>query len=397
MRALVAFERQGQLAPIEYTREQVELIKRTICRGASDDELTLFLHVCKRTGLDPLVRQIYAIKRRESVDGQWQDRMTFQTSIDGYALVADRTGRYAPGREPTFVYDERNALISATAYIKKQTDDGTWHEVARTAHYSEYVALKRDGNPTKMWAEKPHIMLAKCAEALALRRAFPAELSGVYTAEEMDRSNRAGEEDEQPLRPAKQVTAQPAPAPPPEQQTPTEPPLSEDDQRHLADLIRAAAQAAGANVGQLATEMLAALGCKRMGQLRVSQYALAQQWLSVWKAKATVSAPPAPVQAVAEHTQGDAYEGPLPPDPYVQLLQGLHRDICARDKTWLAAIRWQGLTPPAGWAEPTGRELTPAEAAAIAAFLPREAAEKIARHLKPKGKKAPAQQPAPAA
>ena len=172
----------------DFGREKVELLKRTVCKDASDSELELFVHVCKRTGLDPFARQIHAVKR-------WQDGrevMTIQTGIDGYRLIADRTGKYSPGREPSFGYDAEGRLISATAYVKKQTADGTWHEVSATAHYDEYVGLKKDGSANMMWRTKPHIMLSKCAEALTLRRAFPAELSGVYTKEEMDQADNDG-------------------------------------------------------------------------------------------------------------------------------------------------------------------------------------------------------------
>ncbi len=166
-----------------------ELIKRTMCKGATDDELELFLHVCKKTGLDPLVRQIYAVTRYTK-DG---NQMTIQTGIDGYRLIADRSGRYAPGREPEWKYDEKGRLISATATVRKMTEDGTWHEVAATAFYSEYVQTYKDGNPTSFWCKMGHTMLAKCAEALALRKAFPAELSGVYTAEEMSQADQLEE------------------------------------------------------------------------------------------------------------------------------------------------------------------------------------------------------------
>jgi phage recombination protein Bet len=169
----------------EYGREKLELLKKTVCKGATDAELELFVHVCKRTGLDPFARQIHAVKRFQD-GGQV---MTIQTGIDGYRLIADRTGKYAPGREPSFNYDKDGFLQSATSYVKKQTADGTWHEVCATAHFSEYVGLKRDGNPNTMWANKPHIMLSKCSESLALRRAFPAELSGVYTKEEMEQAD----------------------------------------------------------------------------------------------------------------------------------------------------------------------------------------------------------------
>ena len=164
-----------------YDVQKVELVKNTIAKGASDDELLLFLGLCQRTGLDPFMKQIYLIER-------WADgkrTMVPQTGIDGFRLLADRTDRYTPGREPTFTYDESGNLIAATAYVKKWVR-GDWHEVAATAHYSEYVQTKKDGTPNKFWKEKPHVMLAKCAEAIALRRAFPAELNGIYAPEEMD-------------------------------------------------------------------------------------------------------------------------------------------------------------------------------------------------------------------
>lgn len=167
-----------------YERDQIQLVKDTIARGASDDELILFLHLARRSGLDPFARQIYLIERRANVGGQWVTTRQPQTAIDGLRLIADRTERYAPGHEPTFEYDADGRLIKATAYIKKFVR-GEWHEVAASAHYEEYVGRTGKGEVTRMWAEKPHIMLAKCAEALALRRAFPAEMSGLYTGDEM--------------------------------------------------------------------------------------------------------------------------------------------------------------------------------------------------------------------
>jgi len=163
---------------------RLDLIRNVAAAGCSDEELAQLLILSHRTGLDPLARQIYMIKRNVKRGDRWVEVATPQTGIDGYRLVADRTERYAPGREPSYQHDAEGRLVSATAYVKKLAA-GTWHEVAATAFWDEYVQTRKDGKPTAMWEKMPRVMLAKCAEALALRRAFPAELSGLYTVEEM--------------------------------------------------------------------------------------------------------------------------------------------------------------------------------------------------------------------
>lgn len=174
-----------------FSPEQMDLIRRQIAPKATDDELKLFLYQAARTGLDPLSRQIYAIHRDEyDFDTRTKKpKMTIQTSIDGFRLIAERTERYAPGRENTFEYDEQGRVNKATAYVMKQTKDGRWHEVAASAYFLEYAQYKADKTLTRMWQEKPHIMLSKCAEALALRKAFPAEMSGLYTSDEMGKAD----------------------------------------------------------------------------------------------------------------------------------------------------------------------------------------------------------------
>jgi phage recombination protein Bet len=134
--------------------ENRKLLKETICKGATESEFHVFIYACKRLGLDPFAKQIYMVKRGEGA-------MTIQTGVDGFRLIADRTGRYAPGKPSEFEYKD-GRLFAATSFIMKQTSDGTWHEVAHTAHFSEYAAYTKSGDLNTFWKRMPCVMLAKC-------------------------------------------------------------------------------------------------------------------------------------------------------------------------------------------------------------------------------------------
>jgi phage recombination protein Bet len=175
-----------------FNKDQIELITRTVAKGASPDELSMFLAVCKRTGLDPFARQIYCIQRQEydNETGGYIKKMTTQISIDGERLIAERSNKYAGQLGPYWCgkdgewkevwLEDGPPFAAKVGVVRSDFQQPLW----AVARYDAYASKKRDGSPTMMWATKADIMLAKCAESLALRKAFPQELSGLYTIEE---------------------------------------------------------------------------------------------------------------------------------------------------------------------------------------------------------------------
>jgi phage recombination protein Bet len=160
--------------------KQLAALKQLGLTNASNGDLAVFLHYAQRTGLDPFARQLYMIERG--------GRFTIQASIDGLRIVAQRSGEYAGQVGPywcgedgawTDIWLEKTPPLAAkVGVLRKGFVEPLWS----VAKFDGYNAN------SPIWKKMPDLMIAKCAEALALRKAFPNDLSGIYTAEEMEQA-----------------------------------------------------------------------------------------------------------------------------------------------------------------------------------------------------------------
>lgn len=162
-------------------------------RNVDPATLAVFMHVCRRTGLDPFLRQICLIKRREKIDGAWVDKWTVQVQIDGFRVVRDRV---AARLGVTVDYEDSIWYDRDGNERKVWLDDGppaacsltvlkNGHRFPAVVRYKALVQTKADGDPNAMWTRMDAEQLEKCAEAKALRRAFPNDLGDVYVADEL--------------------------------------------------------------------------------------------------------------------------------------------------------------------------------------------------------------------
>jgi phage recombination protein Bet len=181
---------------IKLTLEQKELMKRTILAEYPSDECELFFQTVERTQLDPFSRMIYPTKREDKSSGRV--KLVPLVSIDGFRLISARSGKYAGqvgpfwcGSDGKWLKDEAGLPMpwlskeppsAALVGILHKDFDQPLYSVAR---FQAYAARYKDGNLQPFWAKMSDLMIGKVAEALARRTAFPNELAGLYTPEEM--------------------------------------------------------------------------------------------------------------------------------------------------------------------------------------------------------------------
>lgn len=193
----------------DYSPAQLALIRRTVAADTNDNEFNLFVMAARSAGLNPFAKQISALVfNKNSADKR---RMVTVVTIDGLRVIAARTGRYRPdGDAPTYVTDPElksptnpHGIVSCGVKVFTRDQDGVWFPCHGEAYWEEFAPLtdewaedpqtgKRRPSGKKTlgdtWARMPRLMIAKCAEAQALRRAFPNDFAQLYSDAELDRA-----------------------------------------------------------------------------------------------------------------------------------------------------------------------------------------------------------------
>lgn len=191
VKAYIPDEQKDKKAYLDLVNTQVMGVDKA-GRPRPYKDLAYFLYVCNKAKLDPIARQIYAIYRWDNRIGG--EKMTIQTSIDGARLIAQRSNFYGGQDDAVFTPDDDGThpipYKATTTVYRVNPVNGERMPVTATARYTEYVQKSKDGKPQGLWATMPYNQLAKCSEALALRKAFPQELSGIYTEDEMQQADK---------------------------------------------------------------------------------------------------------------------------------------------------------------------------------------------------------------
>lgn len=191
----------------DFSSAQLKLIRRSVARSCTDSEFDEFIECARSSGLDPLRRQLAPLI--VAADDPIKRRLIPWTTIDGLRVLAARQGDYRPMEAaPTIEQDssrtdpETNPLGITRAEVRAwKLSDGVWHPVAGEAWWDEYAPIReeRERDPTNeaasvtravvdaSWKRMGRVMIAKCAEAQALRRGWPDVLSGLYGEEELHR------------------------------------------------------------------------------------------------------------------------------------------------------------------------------------------------------------------
>lgn len=175
---------------INFDDEQKRIIKdQYFPQSATVADMQFCMNVAKSLGLNPILGEIYFVERKEQVDGQWRSKIAPMAGRNAWLKLAHNSGRFDRVESEAVIktvpklingeWVESSELVGIAQVYRTDRDFPITVAVA----YSEYMQTKKDGTPTKFWAEKPLTMIKKVAESQALRMAF--NVSGVYDESEM--------------------------------------------------------------------------------------------------------------------------------------------------------------------------------------------------------------------
>ena len=174
-------------------KESQILLKNTVALGATDAEFAMFRELCRATALNPFRKEIWFIKGKPKKDGTTAP-CQIMTGVNGFYAIANNHPQYdgveiENGPEITVplgkAKDSGSIITFDWVECRVYRKDRSRPQVFR-AYWREYAKdlISGYGYPT-IWAKMPSVMLTKCAESMALRKAFPQELNGLMTVEEL--------------------------------------------------------------------------------------------------------------------------------------------------------------------------------------------------------------------
>lgn len=208
----VALRPSGRLAITDdqdyWTTQQYAGLKALGITGATEGDLAVFFHQCRRTRLDPFSRQIYLIGRRtkerwQDERGVWQERwvnkQTIQVGIDGFRVMRDRVAERtrslaefedtvwydADGREHKVWLADEPPVACKVVLVKHDLATGRTLRFPAVLRTKSYMQVNAKGEPVSQWKTQAEHMIEKCCEAFSTRRAYPNDFSGIYLEEEM--------------------------------------------------------------------------------------------------------------------------------------------------------------------------------------------------------------------
>lgn len=174
----------------------IQVMESSLYPGASPQSIGLVLNYCKAAGLDPMQKPAHIVPMWDSKNKRMRD--VIMPGVGLYRTQAARTGQYAGVTEPEYGPDVTEKLggqeITYPAWckvsVKRLLDNGTIVEFAATERWKENYAVRggqeKSIAPNAMWLKRPYGQIAKCAEAQALRKAFPEMIGSQQTADEME-------------------------------------------------------------------------------------------------------------------------------------------------------------------------------------------------------------------